>query len=58
MPESSVVKASRQILSFDQELEELKTSLHDDERLIDRVRKIYGSQEASNLYFNDFLSIC
>lgn len=32
--------------------------MYDDERLIDRVRKIYCSQEASNIYFNDFLSIC
>jgi hypothetical protein len=58
IPETSLVKVSKQILSFDQEMEKLKPEGHDDHSLVEKVNKIYGAQKADNMYFNDFLVIC
>lgn len=41
IPEASLVKVSKQILSFDQEIDKLSLEGHDDETLIEKVRKIY-----------------
>lgn len=55
LPEASLVKVAKQILSFDQEGE---LDGHSDEKLIEKVRKVYWSQGAEARYFNDFLTVC
>lgn len=58
IPQDSLVKVSKQILSFDQEIDKLSLEGHDDEVLIEKVRKIYSTLKDEKRYFNDLLVIC
>lgn len=58
VPQASLVKVARQILSFDQEVEEMKLKWHSDEKIIEKIQKICAMQAKEDSYFNDFLTIC
>ena len=58
IPTSSLVRVSKQILSFDQETNDLASQNTCNDKIIDKVKKIYEIHDKKSLYFNEFLAIC
>jgi chromosome segregation ATPase len=52
-----VVKVAKQVVSFDQEINELMREDHSDDKLIEKARRIHSSL-AAPAYFNDLLTVC
>ena len=58
IPTPSLIRVAKQILSFDQEINDLALESHSDDKLIEKVKKIYELHSKKSQYFNEFLAIC
>jgi len=58
IPTLSLVRVAKQILSFDQEMNNIGDQSSCNDKIIDKVKKIYEIHNKENQYFNQFLAIC